>query len=342
MLARNGVETTSQEVVLTETGYDLGNDWYGAYPAINEQNRAKYIKQAVAYWSQWPEVRAVTPFQLVDTGGSWKEFEWIRPTSGPDENGYPNQARLQYARLLPGTGVIVGTVRDRSGSSLKGVTISASEHGHQALTTQGGSYVMIAYPGSYQLSADKLGYLTGSAGDVVVTEGGLNVVDFTLEGNLPPVARNPGGESGDLDNWTPFGEADGIQRGPWYNGIEAKDGRYFIGTASNCVEKDGGFYQSIAVTPGSSLKVSVWALTYKEGAEPMGNRLGVDPYGGTDPQSSEIQWSPWLETAGRWKRLSVVATAQSDKLTVFLQHDQNAANPWNINAFDTLEVTEAP
>jgi hypothetical protein len=69
-------------VILTEAGYELGNNVYGfeGYPAINEDNRASYIASAFAdYWSQWPEVVAVTPFELADSSGHWANFDWVYP-----------------------------------------------------------------------------------------------------------------------------------------------------------------------------------------------------------------------------------------------------------------------
>ena len=98
-------------------------------------------------------------------------------------------------------------------------------------------------------------------------------------------------------------------------------------------------YQSIAVAPGKSVQASVSALTYREGASPMGDRVGLDPDGGTNPESGGVVWSPWLETGGRWEGATVSATARAGQVTIFLQHAQDAGNVWNINAFDGLEVT---
>ncbi len=75
---RSGVK-----VIVTETGYELGSNVYSfeGFPAINETNRAAYISSAFAdYWRNWPEVIAVTPFELSDTSGHWHKFDWIYPT----------------------------------------------------------------------------------------------------------------------------------------------------------------------------------------------------------------------------------------------------------------------
>ncbi len=83
------------KVILTETGYELGNNTFGfeGFPAINQTNRAQYIANAFsAYWQKWPEVIAVTPFQMSDTSGHWFKFDWIYPTP-------PYLPHLQYTTV---------------------------------------------------------------------------------------------------------------------------------------------------------------------------------------------------------------------------------------------------
>jgi uncharacterized repeat protein (TIGR01451 family) len=77
-LANNGRRNVS--VLLTETGYALGrNDFaFQGYPPIDESNRADYIVRGLRdYWSQWPEVLGVCPFELVDPYGGWEAWDWL-------------------------------------------------------------------------------------------------------------------------------------------------------------------------------------------------------------------------------------------------------------------------
>lgn len=70
------------KVMLTETGYALGNNTFGfeGFPAITESNRAGYIASAFKdYWLKWPEIVAVTPFELTDASGLWAAFDWVHP-----------------------------------------------------------------------------------------------------------------------------------------------------------------------------------------------------------------------------------------------------------------------
>ncbi len=83
------------KVIISETGYELGSNTFGfeGYSRINESNRAGYIASAFAdYWQKWPEVIAVTPFQMADTDGQWANFDWIYPTP-------PFEPHLQYTRV---------------------------------------------------------------------------------------------------------------------------------------------------------------------------------------------------------------------------------------------------
>ena len=341
-LRASGVDTSALRVVLTETGYKLDDDWYPHYPIITEQNRSEYIREAFdRYWSRWPEVLTVTPFNLSDPQGSWREFEWVWSSSGVDANGFPVQPRLQYARMLPGVGTVTGTVTDENGKPMRSVTVEADLNGHRAVTVSDGSYVLIGYPGTYRLSATKSGYTAPSAEGVEVTQGGIATVNFTLTGSgITRAPRNPSIESGDLSDWTAWGNADGVQQGKWFAGVGPYDGEYFLGSAANCSERDGGFFQPVAATPGTPVQVSAWLLTYKEGSAPMASRIGVDPHGGTDPGSRDVVWSPWTRTGGAWRQVKLQVVPQATRMTIFLQHDQNVDNPWNISGFDRIEVVE--
>lgn len=338
-LRRQGVDTTSLQVILTETGYPLGDRWYAQYPAIDEENRAEYIKLAFdRFWPNWPEVRAVTPFQLSDSYGSWKPFDWVWTTSTMDDHGFPTQAHLQYARLIGRTGVVKGTVRDKTGNRLKDVTLSTGHNGHAALTVLDGSYVLIVDPGGYEITTSKTGYASATASGVQARAGETTRLDLVMAERLSPTLQNESFESGDLAHWTPWGSVDGVQSQPWHFGIVSRDLGPFLGTAVNCGEKDGGVFQSLAAERGRRIEASAWTLTYKEGEAPNGSRIGIDPDGGTNPESAAVVWSNWVETDRTWTRISAHAVAGSDKITVFLQHEQSLSNAWNINAFDAVEV----
>jgi Carboxypeptidase regulatory-like domain len=336
-LREGGRDTAGLPVVLTETGYELGDRWYPEYPPIDEENRAEYTRRAFdEFWVRWPEVWAVTPFELSDPNGSWKAFDWVWPTSATDASGLPTQPHLNYARLLPGAGAIRGAVTDGAGNPLAGVTLTGA--GHTATTVQDGSYTLIAEPGASEVLAQKTGYLPAAA-PLGVTAGEVVRLDLALRESLPTTVQNPSFESEDLTPWTSWGTVDGVQESPWYD-LSARHRSRFLGTAANCGEKDGGVYQAVAAVSGRPVRLAAWLLTTRDGEAPMGSRLGLDPHGGTNPESADIVWSDWIETNGKWRKVAIEALAAADRITIFLQYDQNAANRWSISAFDEVALTQ--
>jgi len=68
------------QVLLTETGYALGASdlTFLGYASIHEANRADYMVRALRdYWSDWPEVLGVCPYELQDPDGAWAVWDWL-------------------------------------------------------------------------------------------------------------------------------------------------------------------------------------------------------------------------------------------------------------------------
>lgn len=93
-------------VLLTETGYQLGTrdlEWLGL-PEIDEGRRADYIARALRdYWSRWPEVIGVCPFELVDPAhdSRWRAWDWLYPDGGRHQQ-YDAVAGLAKPSPVPG------------------------------------------------------------------------------------------------------------------------------------------------------------------------------------------------------------------------------------------------
>ncbi len=152
--------------------------------------------------------------------------------------------------------------------------------------------------------------------------------------------ENGGFETGSLSPWTTFGQTDGVQGTAQYN-VGPYEGSYYFGAAANNDQKNGGAWQRVSVTPGRILHARAFINTYREGEEEkaVAAELGVDPSGGTDPESSKVVWSRPLESPGCHVPLDVKLTAQGSAATVFLRHQQNAPT-WNVVAFDTVSLIE--
>jgi hypothetical protein len=340
-LRDQGVDTGTLSVVLTETGYELGDGYHGEYPSVSEELRATYIREALTeYWPRWPEVKAVTPFQLSGWYGSWRTFDWVWPSSETTARGYPTQPRLQYAELLPGVGAVAGRALDDRGAPLAEVEVVAQPGGYRATSLADGSFLLLADPGTYALTAQKDGYAAASYPAITVVEGQQAIATLALPSQLASSLRNVEFEDSDLTGWTRWGDVDGVQAGPWFFDIASQDGGRFLGTAVNCGAKDGGIFQTVGARAGATVTASARVLTYRDGAAPISGRVGIDPTGGTDPRAASVVWSEPVETGGLWREASVSATAAGDRVTVFLAHDQDAANRWNVSAFDTVTLTQ--
>ena len=92
---------------------------------------------------------------------------------------------------------------------------------------------------------------------------------------------------------------------------------------------DGGIYQQVSgIAPGTELRFSiyghVWSSAFsdfnvsdQDGSVAL--RVGIDPLGGTDPDASSVVYSTPGIFYDTFRQYSVIATAQSDTVTVFVR-----------------------
>lgn len=124
----------------------------------------------------------------------------------------------------------------------------------------------------------------------------------------------------------------------------------------------GGVYQQVGnVTPGARYRFEAWAMVWSchfssekdagncadarsGNPSPMRVRIGIDPTGGTDPFSGAIVWSGIYEPVDNWQQLQVEATAQGNRVTVFVYSDPEYRNRNNNVYVDdaSLVMVSAP
>ncbi len=95
---------------------------------------------------------------------------------------------------------------------------------------------------------------------------------------------------------------------------------------------EAGVLQTVNVPLGSTVRFSVWMHAWSSDRDPreldpgsylssgqtnMHMKIGIDPYGGDNPWSANIIWSPEHDQYDTWGYYEVRAAAQSDKVTVF-------------------------
>jgi len=93
---------TGFKFVIKETGHGLGDDLYAfeGFSRINEANRARYIASAFKdFWRKWPEVIAVTPFELGDPWSGWEWLDWIDYTVNPDPIEFTYTPHRQFNKV---------------------------------------------------------------------------------------------------------------------------------------------------------------------------------------------------------------------------------------------------
>lgn len=153
--------------------------------------------------------------------------------------------------------------------------------------------------------------------------------------NLLPNCNFDGGTSG----WTPFTEEGSAQ----FSVLQGGGGCHaplcpagYIVTESHFV---GGIYQQVPAGKGNTYFANIVWLAFDSFANDnsvnsvaggISRRMGIDPFGGTDPGSSNVIWGPenWRNDCKICANQEVTAQAQADTITVFLRIDDR----WRLRA----------
>ena len=112
-----------------------------------------------------------------------------------------------------------------------------------------------------------------------------------------------------------------------------------------------GIYQQVQVTPGTAYVSAIgWAAyaSYDERGRRntgclVGRKVGIDPFGGTDPTSADIVWSPEVCDDRRdFSELRVSAVAQRPVITVFVRAHNPQSHGSDKVWFDAVSLTVDP
>jgi hypothetical protein len=93
----------------------------------------------------------------------------------------------------------------------------------------------------------------------------------------------------------------------------------------------GLYQQAVGIQPGATLRFSIYMQAWQcsklencgengirsDAPAEMHLRVGIDPYGGTDPFSANVVWSPEKAAFDQWVQFSVQAQAKGGAVTVF-------------------------
>lgn len=111
-----------------------------------------------------------------------------------------------------------------------------------------------------------------------------------------------------------------------------------------------GIYQTVAVEAGTTVRFSAWSRAWSSVSETelkdeawVRQRIGIDPTGGSDPQSDAIVWSAPAQFI-EWGQLSIEVASTSENVTVFLSAYPSEDRRVNDVFYDDAElvVVEQP
>jgi hypothetical protein len=158
---------------------------------------------------------------------------------------------------------------------------------------------------------------------------------------------NWGFESGAFVPWNVTGTGAAVQTGTW-KGISAHSGSRFVGVYAYSPPNSGILSQSVSV-PAGTYRASVWSRVMHTGGpeENARNRVGIDPTGGSDPNSPNVMWSAWDSTTGTtitaWREIVAPdVTVTGGTCTVFLEYSQQSSTCSHINCLDDATLISVP
>jgi hypothetical protein len=140
------------------------------------------------------------------------------------------------------------------------------------------------------------------------------------------------------EGWTPFALSGDLT---FMQDIDTVWGSPALRMWSNGGTFVAGIYTQIGgLTPGNAYKASIgWAAPNEP--DSFGRRLGIDPTGGTDPNSPNVVWGPMHRGPGRITNypppapnIDVSALAESPTITVFVYVDHNYSTGDNMIFLD--------
>jgi hypothetical protein len=170
---------------------------------------------------------------------------------------------------------------------------------------------------------------------------------------------NPGFEDGTgagparpVVNWVTGGALDlKTANGGWFWGLTSHSGGWLLQGAVNGTSSDGYAYQRVTgAAPGRDYTFSAWLQTamrendtwkydvWNNRDRLIHIRLGIDPTGGTDPNSTAVRWTPRMYSHRRYTQLATSAIAQSSNLTVFVSM-KGSGGQWHLYAVDDCALT---
>lgn len=144
----------------------------------------------------------------------------------------------------------------------------------------------------------------------------LNLGPYSVGGTGFTCLQNAGFESGFTsgvgNNWAKYNYSGNVTCAD--DTVQYHGGLHSQRIDSSSSSNEGGVYQRFDVASGQSYTVRAWLKCSNMQIAPY---IGLDAYGGTDPQSGTISWTA-VPTSTTWVQSSQTITAASSVITVYL------------------------
>jgi LysM repeat protein len=109
-----------------------------------------------------------------------------------------------------------------------------------------------------------------------------------------------------------------------------------------------GLYQLVDVPAGSDVRLTAWGQSWSSTTEQPQNvsnggtqmhlRVGIDPWGGTNPLDPRVVWSGEADALDSWQQFSVYARAQGSQITIFTYSAPDDARRKNETYWDDISL----
>ncbi len=165
-------------------------------------------------------------------------------------------------------------------------------------------------------------------------------------------------------NWLPWWVSQTENDEPWQNRMpewkpvcpyqpcpfpeRLKDGVQALQYFSFHSAHTAGAWQQVAVPANAVVKLSIWGQawssatdeTFSDFPSPVNMRVGIDPTGGNNPFSGSIVWSATQNPYDNYSLFEVEASAQGDRVTVFLWSQPTEARKHNDIYWDGASLVQ--
>jgi hypothetical protein len=105
---------------------------------------------------------------------------------------------------------------------------------------------------------------------------------------------------------------------------QAHDGGWHVAWFNSYGTHDGGIFQRVLAPKGATATFTLWMWGWSNKDDVWGRSqavyhkwVGIDPFGGTNPDSPTVKWFGPEDTMDKWVRMEISAVVEGDAVTVF-------------------------